>query len=74
MSLQDKSGESTWSLNGKVVENDLVKTFTSWSWEEIKGIWIPYMIKRLMSYSKCRSVEEINNPARLGSNNTEWTI
>jgi hypothetical protein len=28
-------------------------------------------IKELMSYPKCRSVEVINNPARLGSNHRE---
>jgi hypothetical protein len=28
-------------------------------------------IKELMSYPKCRSVEVINNPARLGSNHIE---
>jgi hypothetical protein len=29
------------------------------------------MIKRLMSYPKCRSAEVINNPARPGSNHSE---
>jgi len=29
------------------------------------------MTKRLMSFSKCRSVEVINNPARPGSNHKE---
>jgi hypothetical protein len=29
------------------------------------------MIKELMSYSKCRSVTVINNPARPGSNHRE---
>ena len=29
------------------------------------------MIKRLMSYPKCKSVEVINNPARPGSNRRE---
>jgi len=29
------------------------------------------MIKELMSYPKCRSVEVINNPTRLGSNHRE---
>jgi hypothetical protein len=28
-------------------------------------------IKELMSYPKCRNVEVINNPARLGSNHRE---
>ena len=30
-----------------------------------------YMIKRLMSSPKCKSVEIINNPARPGSNHGE---
>jgi hypothetical protein len=29
------------------------------------------MIKRLMSYPKCKSVKVINNPARPGSNHRE---
>jgi len=29
------------------------------------------MIKKLMSYPKCRSVEVINNPVRPGSNHME---
>jgi len=58
---QDEGQESTWNLNRKAVENDLVKISTSWLWEEIKRIWIHDTIKRLISYPKCRSVEVINN-------------
>ena len=42
MPPQDKSGELTWSLKRKAVNeavwSGLVKTYASWSWEEIKRI------------------------------------
>jgi hypothetical protein len=36
-----------------------------------KAIKVDDTIKELMSYSKCRSVTVINNPARPGSNHRE---
>jgi len=40
--------------------------------QELRSRALPLdTIKRLMSYPKCRSVEVINNPARLGSNHME---
>ena len=35
------------------------------------GHWLGDTTKRLMSSSKCKSVEVINNPARPGSNHRE---
>jgi hypothetical protein len=42
MSSQAEGGGSTWNLKRKIIKkavgSDLVKTYTSWSWEEIKQI------------------------------------
>ena len=46
MPSQAESGWLTWSLNRKVINgavgSGLVRTLASWSWEEIKRIWISF--------------------------------
>ena len=42
-----------------------------WPFQTVTLAWGDDTTKRLMSSPKCRSVEVINNPARLGSNHRE---
>jgi hypothetical protein len=61
---QAEGGGSTWSLNRKVVngavESSLVKTYASWSWEEIKRIWISFLIMSVYQGKKENSTVQNN--------------
>ena len=52
-------------------EHHKIERFKEGLTQELKKGLITDTIKRLMSSSKCRSVEVINNPARPGSNHRE---
>jgi hypothetical protein len=54
----------------KLLDNGIIYPISDSKWVSPTQV-VPDTIKELMSYSKCRSVEVINNPARRGSNHRE---